>query len=76
MIPQRSNKDCRKRYYNEVAGGLKKVQEMEQSSCSRIDLTHHVGSLDEGRRRSLDELCITVWPELVRNIAEDEKSKR
>lgn len=24
-IPGRSNKDCRKRYYNEVTGGLKKV---------------------------------------------------
>jgi Myb-like DNA-binding domain len=24
-IPGRSNKDCRKRFYNEVTGGLKKV---------------------------------------------------
>jgi Myb-like DNA-binding domain len=48
MIPQRSNKDCRKRYYNEVAGGLKKVYEMEQSSCSRIDLTSSCREL--GRR--------------------------
>jgi Myb-like DNA-binding domain len=24
-LPGRSNKDCRKRFYNEVTGGLKKV---------------------------------------------------
>lgn len=33
IIPGRSNKDCRKRYFNEVTGGLKKVR--DDSSTQR-----------------------------------------
>ena len=39
-IPDRSNKDCRKRYYNNMVAGLKKV--MCESRCKYVSITTHL----------------------------------
>ena len=54
-IPGRSNKDCRKRFLNEVTGGLKKVRLTKASSHPKAYrfLILIPGSVDERRR------CVT-----------------
>ncbi len=51
-IPGRSNKDCRKRFYNEVTGGLKKVgfQQSSDAQCQQFSDSTQAGPVDRGRR--------------------------
>jgi hypothetical protein len=63
-IPGRNNKDCRKRYYNEVAGGLKKVYislpRSHSSEESRPDICL-LGPMDGRGRRQAQGICFRMW---------------
>lgn len=62
-IPSRSNKDCRKRFYNEVTGGLKKVSVPQYKDDSNRQFSDwgQTGPVDRRGRLETWRLSGTIW---------------